>query len=74
MREIIKRQRVLMSEPARPGRGGPGAEAEVEHARVARLLRVEGRVTAIELTCSCGSTSVVELQYEPEDPTPEATS
>lgn len=31
--------------------------------KAVRLLREDGRVRAIEFTCSCGEITVVELQY-----------
>ena len=30
----------------------------------ARLLRIGDEVRGIELTCSCGETSVIEIEYE----------
>jgi hypothetical protein len=29
-----------------------------------RLLRIEGAVQALEVTCSCGELTVVELDYQ----------
>lgn len=29
-----------------------------------RLVRVDGHVQAIEVTCRCGDTSVIEIDYE----------
>jgi len=39
-----------------------------------RLVRVEGRVQAIELTCRCGDVSVLEIEYEDDTTATEATS
>ena len=39
-----------------------------------RLVRVEGRVQAIELTCRCGDVSVLEIEYAEDAPATEATS
>ncbi len=45
--------------PARPARG---CEKDVE------LLRHDGVVHALQITCSCGETTVVELTYPEESP------
>ena len=44
---------------------GPGACAPGEKA--VRLLEDQGRVIGLELTCSCGEVTAVELLY-PDDP------
>ena len=38
---------------------------------LARLLEEAGLVRAVEVTCSCGETTVIELEYDP-DPDPES--
>jgi hypothetical protein len=58
---IIKRTRVHVGPVAAAGAAGaPCARAE----KRVRLLEHEGVVRAIELTCSCGEVSVVELDYD----------
>lgn len=71
MKSIIKKRSVELvertSEPA-PAPGAPRASAPPPqggaHSKVARLVRVEGVVRAIELACTCGETTLVELEYE----------
>ena len=67
MSPIIKKHHVTALEPdaaaAKPRRG---------HAKVARLLRVEGEVRAIEFLCTCGETTVLELEYAPVAAAPPA--
>ena len=73
MRQVIKRDQVQVEGaraaalPARPAKA-PAAPASGPCTRV-RALRVEGRVRAVEITCSCGEASLVELDYVP---TPDA--
>ena len=47
--------------------GDPAARTHVAaseaHSKSVRLVRVENLVRLIELTCSCGEISVVELDY-----------
>ena len=62
MTNIIKKQRVKLEQelPARSG------EERVE------LLEEGGVVRAIQVRCSCGEITVVELQYDDTvDPTPD---
>lgn len=58
MNPIIKKDRVV---PA--GTEPTASKRRRAHARVARLLSVEGDVRAIEFQCSCGEISVIELEY-----------
>ena len=64
---LIKRDRVELSaagvERHRPAR--PGAHAGPKSAR---LVRLEGRVVGIEFTCSCGQSSLIELDVDDEAP------
>lgn len=65
MEPIIKKERVRVAPEGSPAQRRRG------HAKVVNLLRLEGRVHAIEFVCSCGETSVIELEYgEPDAPTP----
>jgi hypothetical protein len=63
---IIKRERVLLAgvEPKAPLRSTASAGAGACRKKDARLVEHEGRVRAIEFTCSCGETSLVELVFE----------
>ena len=63
MRSIIKSQSVRSVDPV-PGSVTPRAP---RHAKRVELLSIEGRVQAVELTCSCGEVSLIELDY-PETP------
>ena len=66
---IIKRERVLLAgvEPKAPLRSTAGAGACRK--KDVRLLEHEGRVRAIEFTCSCGESSLVELVFEEQPAT-----
>jgi len=66
---IIKRERVLLAgvEPKAPLRSAPSAGACRK--KDVRLLEHEGRVRAIEFTCSCGEASLVELVFDTEPAT-----
>lgn len=71
---IIKKELVRLSAsgaaPA-PARG-PAARA-ARHQKAVQLVRVDGRVAALELTCSCGERSVVELEYPDANASKEAS-
>jgi len=68
---IIKRHRVRDGAPAPAKvRSTPGAQSAAQPGasdKSVRLLEQDGRVYAIELTCSCGDVSVIELDY-PDEP------
>lgn len=69
---IIKRNRVNVGtghESPTAGHRAKDPQASA-HAKHVRLLEHEGRVRAIELTCSCGDVSVIELDY-PDAPRPQ---
>lgn len=67
---IIKHDRVRL-DAADAAHGEPSAATQAASAAPARhrlpkgvrLLERDGRVHAIELVCSCGETSVIELDY-----------
>ncbi len=61
MQSIIKSGSVRKMEPGVP-QPDTNRGAVVCHKSV-RLLEIEQVVRAIEFTCSCGETSVVELDY-----------
>ena len=59
MSPIIKKEQVSIAAPEQtPTRRRRG------HAKAANLLRVDGQVRAIEVSCSCGEKMVIELDYE----------
>lgn len=70
---IIKRDRVQLETvrrvPASP-RPRPGAAADEGGAceKRARTVESDGRVVAIEVTCSCGEATVVRLEYPSDAP------
>ncbi len=76
MNRVIKKERVHVDEsgeapqaplaeaPHVPGTHGPGV----------RLVRVDGRVQAIEVTCRCGDVSVLEIEYDEATNPTEVTS
>ena len=71
MSSIIKKERVNVSEFV------PELHAETKHEKSVRVLKREGVVMAIEITCTCGEVTVVELaledapQAQPSAPNPE---
>jgi hypothetical protein len=66
---IIKRERVVLAgvEPKAPLRSS--ASTGACRKKDVRLVEHEGRVRAIEFTCSCGEASLVELVFEAEPAT-----
>lgn len=62
MRSIIKKNQVHELEPsaARPAQAAP-KRARLD--KSLELLEQGGRVHAIQLTCSCGEVSVIDLEY-----------
>lgn len=63
MQAIVKKQFVQVDvqehAPAVRGASAPrGCKKSV------RLLRIDGSVQALEVTCSCGEITVVELEYQ----------
>ena len=74
---ILKRDRVrvqsALAHPAARRGGGPAQRgttdgAAADCARSVRLLREGGVLRALEVTCSCGEVTVVELIYPNPDP------
>lgn len=68
MPSIIKRTSIRPTEPGPPTSpsGGPGRGPGARGARCRKdvqLLREGDVVRAIQLTCSCGESTVVELSY-----------
>lgn len=67
MQRIIKHNTVRRVDDAPAPRPAP-AEAHEAAAPApepgVRVHRADGRVHAIEITCSCGETTLVELDYE----------
>ena len=71
MSSILKRTEVRLG----AGAVGPGSDAPPTpatsrprgaHAKRVELVRIGDRVHALELRCSCGETTLIELDY-PED-------
>jgi hypothetical protein len=63
---IIKHDRVRIDDGGAPPAGPPGQAAALARPRTpkgVRLLERDGRVHAIELVCTCGEVSVIELDY-----------
>jgi len=65
---IIKRDRVRVDEAptvlAASGAGKRSAPAPRPHEPVARLVRLDGRVSAVELTCACGEVTLIEFEVD----------
>jgi len=64
MHSIVKKQFVQVDSNPVGVAPRPGASA-ARCKKSVRLLRVESVVQAIEVTCSCGETTLVELEYPP---------
>ena len=62
MNGIVKKHQVLI-EGTPLAAAQPGARPAPRCKKSVRLLRVENAVRALEVTCSCGETTVVEIQY-----------
>lgn len=69
MKSVIKKQNVQTAPPG-PSRKQPPEVAAASSSKEScpppgvRLVRLDGRVSAIELTCRCGDVSVLELEYD----------
>lgn len=64
---IIKRDRVQLESVRRvptAAQFSTGQDTGCEPQKSVRTVEVAGRVQAIELTCSCGERTVIELDYE----------
>jgi hypothetical protein len=69
---IIKKELVRLAEAGAQA-PQPAAARPARHAKGVQLLRVGARVRALELTCSCGERSVIELEYPDESAPKEAS-
>ena len=65
MSSIIKKNSVRMADEASPHPAPGAAPRPGAHAKRVELLRVGGQVRALEVTCSCGEVTVVELETPP---------
>jgi hypothetical protein len=63
MKNIIKREQVRLGEPGPAARRAPAATPEAPRSG-ARLVDLDAGTQAIEFTCSCGQTSLIEIQCE----------
>lgn len=64
---IIKRDRVQLESVRRVPTAtqlGSGQDASCAQEKSVRIVEVAGRAQAIELTCSCGERTVIELDYD----------
>ena len=64
---IIKRDRVQLESIRRvptAAQFSTGQDTACAPQKSVRTVEVAGRVQAIELTCSCGERTVIELDYE----------
>lgn len=66
MQSIVKKERVHFAGEAAPAAGGERHKIReaARGAKSVRLLRIDGAARALEVTCSCGERTVVELDYE----------
>ncbi len=74
MNTIIKKQQVEVRElsPAERSLSRRGLQGGESCEKQVRLLLDHGEVIALELVCSCGEKTVVNLEYdETPEPTPE---
>jgi hypothetical protein len=61
-RGVIKREQVQLDEPARAA--PPTPKAPAGRAPRVRLLELDEHRQALELTCSCGEVSLIEIETE----------
>jgi hypothetical protein len=62
---IIKNAFVKLNSPANAGaRPGAAAHERAHGRRSARLVEIDGAVRAVEITCPCGETTLVEFAFE----------
>ena len=73
MTSIIKSDHVRVLEQSPTGSAGSVATARQGHEKTVELLRIEGRVQAIELLCACGEKTLIELDYDQAEKAEEAT-
>lgn len=67
---ILKHNQVVDATGPLPGATRQSAPAA--HAKRARLVEVDGVVRAIECTCSCGETTLLEIEYPSDARKPSA--
>jgi hypothetical protein len=63
MQAIVKKQFVQVDAQEHTA-AVRGSAAPRSCKKSVRLLRIEGAVQALEVTCSCGELTVVELEYQ----------
>lgn len=63
MKNIIKRDQVKLGEPGQVPRRSPARVPDAPRAG-ARVVDLDADTRAIEFTCSCGQTSLIEIQCE----------
>ncbi len=73
MKSVIKKERVRVGEAAaHPASTEVHATSSAERRASApgvRLVRIDGRIEALEVTCRCGEVSVVEIDYDESEVT-----
>ena len=78
MKSVIKKDRVRVGEhAARTMHADVALDAPEERSTPApgvRLVRIAGRIEAIEVTCRCGEVSVIEVEYDGVEQPPEEKS
>ena len=72
MRKVIKKDHVRL-DGVDEHRAATGCRATERVAGV-RLIHLDGRVHSIELTCRCGEVSILEIEYDGAEASPEVTS
>jgi len=63
IQKIIKRHRITTAAPTERPAAPRTAPKAPRPQQSARPIFVDGRLTAIEVTCSCGEVMVVEIEY-----------
>lgn len=62
---IIKNAFVKLNAPVNAGaRAGAPVQERAHGRRSARLVEIDGAVRAVEITCSCGETTLVEFTFD----------
>lgn len=66
--KIIKRAQVQLASVQAPRPGVSGAATPGTVRKRAALVQDEGRPLAIEVTCSCGEVTLIEIELDAEAP------
>ncbi len=66
MHSIVKKSFVQVDSQG-AARGGAGSNGASRCKKSVKLLRIDAGTHALEVTCSCGEVTVVELEHPPQE-------